>query len=169
MRYLILAAAALASSALAGEATPGWQFYQDDKATNGLLLAFVQSEDGSQLLLKCDKPGKRKVYAIIVSQKELAPPSNRDIVRKVMLRFDDGASREDRWRYREKTAKAIDAPGEQTLARFLEQLVDAKRLDVILYPSDTHDPPITTDFDVHDAAQAVDEVFKSCKDKNPLG
>ena len=169
MRYSAIALALLAMAGTAVGQTPEWQFYQDDKATHGLLLAFVQSADGSQLMLKCDRAGKGKVYAIIVSPQTLAPPFSRDIVRRLDLRFDDGAAREDRWRYRDKTAKALDKPGERTLSRFLEGLVDAKRLKVIMYPSDTQANPVITEFDVHDADRAIDEVYKSCKDQNPVG
>jgi hypothetical protein len=158
-----------ASATVAFGQTPEWQFYQDDKATSGLVQAFVQSADGTQLILKCDKTGKGQVYAIIVSQEDLAPPFSRDIVRRLDLRFDDGPAKEDRWRYRDKTAKALDKPGERTLSRFLEQLADAKRLWVNMYPSDTQANPIQTDFDVHGARDAVGQVYTSCKDTNPLG
>ena len=169
MRYAILAVGLMATAATAQQATPEWQFYQDDVNTDGLLQAFVQSADGTQLILKCDKPGKRKVYAVIVSQEMLAPPYHQDIVRKLMIRFDTGASREERWRFREKTAKAVNAPGERTLTRFLEPLVEASRLEVIIYPSDTAANPITTSFDVHNAGPAVEKVYASCKDESPLG
>ena len=166
MRYWVLASAVLASAAFAGEATPGWQFYQDKEATNGLLIAFVQSEDGTQLMLKCDKAGKNKVYAVIISQKKLAAPANKDVMRKISLRFDGGSVDDDRWRYFANTAKAVDYPGERSLGRLLEKMVDAKQLDVLLDPTDAQ--PISVSFDVHDSRLAIDEVFKSCKDQNPL-
>ncbi|HVU82453.1 MAG TPA: hypothetical protein VHD89_10655 [Rhodanobacteraceae bacterium] len=168
MRKSMIAVALAAAGTAAGAQTPHWQFYQDSKATNGLVQAFVQSADGSQLILKCEKTGKGQVYAIIVSPQTLAPPFSQDIVRRLDLRFDDGATKEDRWRYRDKTAKALDKPGERTLARFLEQLKDAKDLHVWMYPSDTHDPPFAAEFDVHDAADAVAQVYTSCKDINPI-
>lgn len=129
----------------------------------------MQAEDGTQLILKCDKPGKNKVYAIITTSSDLAPPYNKDIVRKIWLRFDQTAPKEDRWRYREKTAKAMDIPGERTLSRFLEDLVGANTLSVQLYPSDTHSPPVPAEFDVHNAKNAIAKVFESCKDAAPGG
>jgi hypothetical protein len=167
MRYSAIALALAATSAAVQGQTPEWQFYQDDKATHGLLLAFVQSADGAQLMLKCDKAGKGQVYAIIVAKQNLAPPYSKDIVRRLDLRFDDAAPKEDAWRYRDQTAKAMNKPGERTLSRFLEQLDGVKRLEVTLYPSDTHNPPFTVKFDVHDADRAIAEVYSSCKDTVP--
>jgi hypothetical protein len=168
MRYAMIAVALAGVAAAASGQTPEWQFYKDAN-NGGLIQAFVQSADGSQLILKCDKPGKGKVYAIIVSQQNLAPPFSQDIVRRIDLRFDDGATKEDRWRYRDKTAKALDKPGERTLSRFLEQLTGAKQFWALMYPSDTQATPVTVIFDVHDAGNAITQVYQSCKDTVPTG
>ena len=168
MRISIIAATLLAGATAVWAQTPEWQFYQDSKATNGLLLAFVQSADGTQLMLKCDRRGKGNVYALFVSKQALAPQSNRDVKGKIKFRFDDGASREVEWRFRQNTARAINAPGDRTLTRFLGQLSDADRMEAEIYPIDSLDLPITAQFDVHDAGDAIAKVYDSCKDKNPV-
>jgi len=173
MRYWILASALLAGSALAAEATPGWQFYQDPQATNGLPQAFVQSSDGTQLILKCDKPGKNSVYAVLVAKDRLANPAAMYTMRSVSLRYDGGETTEERWRYFANTATAVDRAGERSLAHFIEKVTPAKQLDVRFDPEgrsntgSTISSAATTTFDVHGAGDAIDKVFAGCKDTKP--
>lgn len=174
MRYWILASALLAGSAYAAQATPGWQFYQDAKATNGLVQAFVQSADGTQLIMKCDKPGKNSVYAIFVAQQRLANPAATFTMRSVSLRYDGGETTEERWRYLDNTATAVDKGGERALAHFIEKAANAKQLDVRFDPEGRSNTGSTisstppSSFDIHGASDAVDKVFASCKDTRPV-
>lgn len=174
MRYWILAAAAVtAGPVLAAEATPGWQFYQDDKATNGLLMAFVQSSDGSQFMLKCDKAGKGSVYAIMVATKPVAKPAVKFTMRPVTLRYDAGEIKDDRWRYFGNTVTATDKPGERQLSRLLIELEHSKQFEIRLDPEGVSATGNTTtsmgytSFDVHDAGVAIEKVYESCKDTRP--
>lgn len=176
MRYWLIAAAALAAATgpvIAAEATPGWQFYQDDKATNGLLMAFVQSTDGSQFMLKCDKPGKGSVYAVMVATKPVAKPAVKFTMRPVSLRYDAGQIIDDRWRYFGNTVTATDKPGERQLSRLLEKMENAKQLEIRLDPEGVSATGNTTtsngytSFDVHDSGLAIQKVYESCKDTRP--
>ena len=167
MRNHIIAATLLAAATAVHGQTPEWQFYQDAKATNGLLIAFVQAKDGTQLMLKCDKPGKRSVYAVLVAKEKLARPRARFTMRPISLRYDGGEVNDDRWRYFENMATAVNRPGEASLTRLLGKLADAKQLEVQFHPEDKVVPDYIS-FDVHDARDAVAQVYKSCKDKNPL-
>jgi hypothetical protein len=170
MRYAMLALAMAATAATAQEATPDWQYYEDAEATNGLLQAFVQAADGTQLIFKCDEAGKNKVFAIMVSTERLAAPSSRFFLSKVVLRYDEGSPNDERWRYFETTATAVNAPGERSLTRFLEKVADAKKLDVTFERLERNGPePIHTSFKVEGARAAIGHVYESCKDQNPLG
>jgi len=166
MRYWILASALVASSAIAAEATPGWQFYQDPAATNGLLQAFVQASDGTQLILKCDKAGKGSVYAVLVSTQRVANPRARFTMRPISVRYDGGEVNDERWRYFDNLVTAVNRPGEASLTRLLDKLAGAKLLEVRIDPEGRQNPDYTA-FDVHGAGEAIDKVYASCMDTRP--
>ena len=75
MRYSILAVALLATSALAQDNSSPWQFAHSGNSDDGPLVAFVNGSDGNTLAFKCDKPGKRSVYAVISTQDRIGNPS----------------------------------------------------------------------------------------------
>jgi hypothetical protein len=171
MRHRIIAGLALAATAAtianAEEATPDWQYYQDKENTNDLLQAFVQSKDGYQLILKCDKAGKGSVYAIVVAPKELVPPNNVDQIRSVYLRVDGGPTKEDRWRYRLNTARAVNLSRDYSLVRFMQDAADGSEFEIRLDPYKS--PSMTTTFGIAGLRAAMGHVVESCKDKDPLG
>lgn len=160
-----MALAMLASPAAAQESGSEWQFYQDDEATKGLLQAFVGTEDGTQLIIKCDEAGKRKTFAVFVAPVNLVAPSSREQSRDIVISFDDGPSRKERWRYFYQTARAVNTPGEGSLKKFLSQLNDAKTISVRFDALDGLTEATT--FRVEGAREAVQHVFDSCKDENP--
>ena len=73
MRNLVVALglAAISAAALGQEAAApaaaqasAWQLFENDDGKKG---AIATAADGSQLVLKCDKPGRREVHAIILA------------------------------------------------------------------------------------------------------
>ena len=125
------------------------------------------------MIVKCDKPGKNSVYAVLVSKEPLAKPSAIFTMRAISLRYDGGPTNDERWRYLANTATATDKQGERALAHFIVKAGDAKQLDVRFDPeghsntgSSLTSTPTTT-FDIHGASDAFDKVFASCKDTRP--
>ena len=88
-------------------------------------------------------------------------------MRPVMLRFDEEGTVEERWRFYEKSAVAINQKAERTLARLLGDLADANKLTVRLNPERAR--WVETTFDVRGAKDAITRVYESCEDKNPYG
>jgi len=166
MRYLLtgLAFATVAGAALAQDSV--WQFYEPD---GGTLQAFVLAEDGSQLILKCDKPGKQKVFAVVVANTNLAAPMSDDKYESypVSLRFDEGAPQDDNWRFNGRFAMAVDQGNTRSLTRLLEKLDDATKLEVRLKP--IMRSPTVINFAVAGAGEAIARVYESCKDESPVG
>jgi hypothetical protein len=165
MRYSVLTAAAAAFAAAAHAQAPAdaWQFYEGD---DGLVQAFSMAQDGSQLIMKCDKKGSRSVYAVIVTQERLTPPRNGFLARSVTLRYDEGSLTEDTWRYYEKSVMAVNSARERSLTKFLAGLTGASQLEVRFEPVDRR-TPISTKFQVGGAQAAITRVFTSCGDEVP--
>ena len=166
MRYWVLGVAVAALSAGATAQNSAWGFFGSPGQAAG---AGVQAADGSQLLIKCDKAGKRQVFAVVVATSNLARPlpSNQYESFPVSLRMDDEATWDDNWRFNDKFAMAVDQGNARSLTRLLEQLADAKTVSVQLKPLD-HAIYHTT-FDVAGAREAIAKVYADCKDTNPLG
>lgn len=164
MRYCVVAAALVAISSAAWSQAEGWNMYEGD---DGLMQVFVVSPDGTQLIFKCDKPGKNQIYAIAVSPTRLVAPSRDDQVRDVHLRFDQGAPTTIRWRYRDTTARAVSSSRDTSLPRFLNLLADAKTLEIRFDPLEGK--AVVANFSVDGTREAVAMVYESCKDQNPLG
>lgn len=160
MRYwmIALAAAAVPAAALAQSA---WGSFEDG-AGSGVGL---QGSEGAQLLIKCDKPGKGSVYAMIVAPKRLVPPSAKPVLRPVKFQADAGPVRDDRWRFLDQTASAVNTTTEASLKRLFVDLPDAKKLKVTLDPGQM--TPLDLSFDVIGARGAIDAVYASCKDAAP--
>ena len=72
MRYLTIAVALLAVPVAAQDQASPWQYYEPE---GGTMQAGVVNAQGAQLILKCDKPGKGQVYAVVVTPEKLVPPS----------------------------------------------------------------------------------------------
>lgn len=166
MRYLMFGAALAALSAGAAAQNSAWGFFGGPGMASG---AGVQAADGSQLLIKCDKPGKKQVFAVVVATTNQARPlpSNQYESFPVTLRMDDKAPWDDNWRFNDKFAMAVDQGNTRSLTRLLQQLADAKTVDVRLKPIE-HSIYSTT-FNVAGAREAVAKVYADCKDTNPLG
>lgn len=168
MRYLMLAASLLcAASATAQDQPSSWQFFQDAQQTNGLLIAFVEASDGNQLVFKCDKPGKRSVYAMFSSDLKLGKPGPIPSQRTTSYRFDNGPTAKDEWRYYERIAVALHTARDNALPKLLQEFDTAKQVELKLEPLE--DAPFTSTFDIAGAPAALARVYDSCKDDtNPF-
>ena len=135
--------------------TPAWQFYDPG---NGTLQAFVIAADGTQLILKCDQPGKRKVFAVVVNNSSLAPPLSDDKFESgpVMFRVDEGAPQNDNWRFNDKFAMAVNQGNVRSLTRLLEQIDGGNTVEVRLKPVGRTETALK--FDVAGAREAIEKV-----------
>ena len=165
MRTTAVIAVALAACAGMAQAqnTSTWAYFEPDDAP---LQAGVVSPEGAQLILKCDEPGRRSVYAVIVSPTPLRGSTTRPEVRSIWLTFDAGNRREFRWNYYESSVVAMNSRRDRNLAPFLHNLVEAEALEVRFDPEDAQ--PFNVDFAVTGARDAIDRVFESCEDESVL-
>lgn len=164
MRYLMIGLAVAAFSAAAVQAQSAWGTFESGTSSG----VGLQGSNGAQLLLKCDKPGKGSVYATVATPKDqLVPPSQTFTMRPVKLRFDGSAPKEDRWRFYQQSAVAIDKSSERSLTRLLTDLANAKKFDVRLEPGN-RTPAVDASFDVGGAKDAIAQVYTACKDVSPV-
>jgi hypothetical protein len=164
MRYLMIAVALAAAPAAAQQQASPWQYFEPE---GGTIQAGVVNAQGAQLILKCDKPGKGQVYAVVVTPEKLVPPSNQPFVnRSAELRFDAGATIEDRWRYYENSVVAIDQKPTVALSRFLNGLANAAKFHIRLNPERAR--YVEAEFDVGGARDAIGRVYTSCQDQSPV-
>jgi hypothetical protein len=164
MRYWMIAAALVAAPAAAQDQDSAWQYYEPE---GGTLQAGVVNSRGAQLILKCDKPGKGEVFAVVVTPEKLVPPTNtRFVTRALELRFDSDPPIEDRWRYYENSVVAIDQKPTIALTRFLRELADSTKVHIRMNPERAR--YVEAEFDVGGARDAIARVYTSCQDQSPL-
>jgi hypothetical protein len=164
MRTITLAFALAAVPAAAQDQASAWQYFEP---AGGTIQAGVVNAQGAQLILKCDKPGKGQVFAVIVTPEKQVPPSNQPfITRALELRFDAGAAIEDRWRYYENSVVAIDQKPTIALTRFLNGLADAAKFRIRTNPERAR--YVEAEFDVTGARDAIARVYASCQDQSPV-
>jgi hypothetical protein len=165
MRYWIFGVALAALSVSATAEDSAWGFFTTPTGGTG---AGVQATDGSQLLLKCDKPGKHSVFAVVVSPLNLAAPlaPGRYESAPVAIRLDAAAPWDDNWRFNDKFAMAVDQGNTRSLTRFLEKLQGASTFDIRMKPVGKGE--IQTNFSVAGAKDAITKVYTGCKDDNPI-
>lgn len=171
MRNLALAIslAALSTGVWAQDGAPApepaspWQFFEEDSGRNG---ALVTAADGAQLVLKCDKPGRREVHAIVLApSKKLAVPNDRPISRPIRFQFDNGAPRTESWGFYEHHAIAQGKTSDRALARFVVGLRGTSNVKMRL---DTGiGPDVDLQFDVAGADDAIARVYDMCNDNQP--
>lgn len=166
MRYWTLGVALLALSATATAQESAWGYFGSAGSGSG---AGVQASDGSQLLIKCDKPGKHSVFAVVVAKANLAAPlpGNRYESQPVTVRMDESAPYNENWRFNDRFAMAVDQGNVRSLTTLLGKLATAKTMEIQLKPLDH--AVYTTTFNVTGAKAAIDKVYKDCGDTNPLG
>lgn len=171
MRYSLVAALAVAISAVAvaqdqpaGEASAsGWQTFEEDGGRSG---ALVKADNGSQIVIKCDKPGKREVHAMIMSANDkLAIPNSRPISRPIRFQFDNKSPATENWGFYETYAMASGKTGDRSLARFVVGLRNASKVRAILSTGIGADVNIS--FDVTGAKEAIAHVYEACNDSAP--
>ena len=158
MRYLTMGVALTAVSVAATAQAPGWAYFEQEGQP---MQAGVVNAQGAQLILKCDKPGKKSVYAVVVTPDRLVPPSRDPYVLPTEVRFDDGSPLEDRWRYYDQSAVAINMRGQNALDRFMTGLPSASKLRVRMYVE--RGRTIEVNFDVAGAQEAINRVYESCQ------
>jgi hypothetical protein len=163
MRYLTIGMLLAAVTASAHGQTSTWGAF-DDGETRGV---GVQAAGGAQLILKCDKPGPGEVYAVVATQVGLVGPAQSFVMRPVEIQYDDKPPYDDRWRFYEHAAIAINKGTERSLTRLLLDLGEAQTLEVRLDPEPRKRAPITVRFDVAGAQAALAQVFESCRDTLP--
>ncbi|HYP87535.1 MAG TPA: hypothetical protein VEQ59_05270 [Polyangiaceae bacterium] len=160
----MIAVALAAAPAAAQNQASAWQYFTPP---GGTLQAGVVNPQGAQLIIKCDKPGKGQVFAVVVTPEKQVPPSNQPfITRALELRFDEGASVEDRWRYYENSVVAIDQKPTIALSRFLNELADSAKFKIRTNPERAR--YVEADFDVGGARDAIARVYESCQDTSPV-
>lgn len=164
MRYWItgLGLAAMAATVAAQDAAPAWQYFEPEGAP---MQAGSVSPDGAQLILKCDKPGKRTVYAVVVTKDRLVPPSSAPFVLDTEVRFDEKAPLQDRWRFYDNSAVAVNIGSSRALTRFITGLTDASKLRVRMNVE--RGRYVEVNFNVAGAKDAIDRVYASCQDDVP--
>jgi hypothetical protein len=168
MRYVVMgiALAATCGAALAqNDAPSSWGFFE---APDGSYGAGVQASNGAQMILKCDKPGKRSVYAVVVTPHALVPPtaSAPFQMRPVELRFDARSPVDERWRFYERSAVAIDQTQTKALTRFLTGLASAQAVRVRMNPE--RGRYVEENFEVAGASDAIAKVYELCGDDSPV-
>jgi hypothetical protein len=165
MRYWILgvACAGLSAGALAQETD--WQIY--DPGTEPVQAA-VQSADGWQFIIKCDKPGKGSVYAVVVTTRPLVVTGSKHYTtRPAVVSVDNGPPDRQVWRFIDQFAMAVDYQHDRNLTRTLQELDGKSRLDIQLEPDRM--TTVRSTFAVRGTREAAAKVFKSCQDADPLG
>jgi len=168
MRYSLVAALAVAISATAvaqdqPASASGWQTFEEDGGRSGAIL---EAANGSQIVIKCDKPGKREVHAMIISANDkLAVPNARPISRPIRFQFDSKAPATENWRFYETYAMASGKTGDRALARFVVGLRNASKVRAIL--STGIGPDVDLSFDVAGAQEAIAHVYEACRDSAP--
>ena len=171
MRNLVLgismtalaAAASAQAPAPAPEPAATWEFFEEDGGRNG---ALVKAADGSQLILKCDKPGRREVHAIVLAPSEkLAVPNDRPISRPIRFQFDGGAPKTESWGFYEHHAIAQGKTSDRALARFIAGLRGTS--DVKMRLDTGIGPDVDLEFGVAGSEAAIAPVYKACNDSEP--
>ncbi len=157
---LVLAAA----SASVQAQTSGWGAFEDGEGHG----VGVQSPDGAQFMFKCDKPGAGEVYAVVATTSGLVAPAQTFVMRPVQVLYDHKPPYDDRWRFYEHAAIAINKGTERSLTRLLLDIKEAKTLRVQLDAEPRKRPPKIVNFDVAGAAQALEHVYASCQDTIPV-
>ena len=165
MRNLVVALGLAAVSAAAfgqeaaapaeGQAS-AWQLFENDDGKKG---AIATATDGSQLVLKCDKPGRREVHAIILAPSErLSAPTTRPVSRPIWFQFDGNAPKTERWGFFEHYAIAQGKTPDRTLARFVVHLRGSSKVRMRL---DTGiGPDVELDFNVAGSEAAIAQVYE---------
>lgn len=168
MRYIAFGVALLAVGAATQAQAPGWNMYEaPGKGDFKPIQVFVQGTNGTQLIIKCDKPGQFETYAIVATQSALsASIQGRFEIRPVRIRFDGGAAIDDTWRFSGSFASAFDDRSQRTMTRFVQKLVTASKVEIQLEPF--RQAPVQASFDVANGKDAINQVYTSCKDKTPV-
>jgi hypothetical protein len=167
MRYPVLAFVLLAASGSAvaqeqQQASP-WIFFEEEGGRNG---ARITGPNDTQIVLKCDKPGRRAVHALVmVPNDRLAVPTTRPISRPIFFQFDDAAPKKEDWGFFEHHAIALGTTSDRALAHLVVGLRSASKVRLRLDTGISSD--VSIDFDVTGAREAIARVYEKCGDNAP--
>jgi hypothetical protein len=164
MRYFIVGAALAAAGTMAAAQAPASKWAYFEPAGQPITAGVVNAE-GAQFLLKCDKPGKKSVYAVMVNPAALVPTARDPFLLPTEVRFDEASPQEDRWRFVGNSAMAMNASGNQALTRLMDGLPTASRLRLRMYVE--RGRTVEVSFDVAGAQEAMTRVYQSCGDDLP--
>lgn len=165
MRYWVLGVACATLSVAAVAQESDWAYFQGD---GGLMQAGVQSPDGWQFILKCDKAGKGSVYAVVVTTKPLVVTGSKSYAtRPAAISVDGGPPDRQVWRFVDQFAMAVDYEHDRNLTRTLQELDGKSKLEIQLEPDRM--TTVRSSFNIRGTREAAAKVFESCKDKSPLG
>lgn len=166
MHKLIFGATLVAIPVGAFPQDGNWGYYEPG---DGTMQAGIAGGNGAQLILKCDKKGKDKVYAVIAVGTELAPAKGAAQFesRDVLLTYDGGSPADDQWRFNDRFAMAMNDHSVRAMDRFGGKLATAGKLDVILKPF--RKAPVQVSFDVTGAKGALERVYAACGDTAAFG
>ena len=139
-----------------------WRYFEQQGQP---LQAGVVNAQGAQLILKCNAPGKKSVYVVMVNPERLVPPARDPFILPTEVRFDEQAPMEDRWRLTDNFAMAMNARGQLALDRFMDGLPTASKVRLRMYVERGRN--IEVSFDVAGAQEAITRVYESCKDDLP--
>lgn len=162
MRLCMIGLGLVASAAAAQDAVTNWRYFEPEGAP---MQAGVVNAKGEQLILKCDKPGKGSAYAVVVTPERLVPPARDPYVLPTEVRFDENAPLEDRWRFYDQSAVAINMRGQNALTRFMQGLPTASKLRLRMYVE--RGRTVEVNFEVAGAQDAIKRVWESCQDELP--
>lgn len=166
MRYwtMGMGLAAVAAAASAQAPATNWRYFEPEGQP---IMAGVVNPEGAQLILKCDKPGKKSVYVVMVNPAPLVPTARDPFILPTEVRFDEGSPQEDRWRFTGNSAMAMNARGQLALERLMVGLPTANKLRLRMYVE--RGRTIEVSFDVAGAQDAIRRVYESCQDDLPAG
>jgi hypothetical protein len=164
MRYLLMGIgiAAVAAGASAQAPASQWRYFEP---AGQPIQAGVVNAQGAQLIIKCEKPGKKSVYVAMANTEPLVPPARDPFLLPTEMRFDEDAPIDTRWRFMGNTAMAMNARGFMTLERLMQGLPTASKLRLRMYVERGRE--IEVSFDVTGAQEAIDRVYTSCQDDKP--
>ena len=164
MRNLFFGIGLAAVAAAAGAQAPASQWRYFEPAGQPVQAGVVNAQ-GAQLIIKCDRPGKKSVYVAMANPERLVPPARDPFLLPTEMRFDDGAPIDSRWRFVDNTAMAMNARGVLTLDRLMDGLPTASKLRLRMYVERGRE--IEVNFDVAGSQEAIDRVYASCGDDKP--
>lgn len=150
-------------------ALAAWAFTQStDPITDAKRgFASVASDDGSEIVIKCDRNGYGSVYVSIISSTFLGRPTRYGST--VQMRFDSGDPRRREVNQHDNTATIADSQfyGREAMfnREFVMMVSKSRKLAVRATRYDGREVDMV--FDVSGSGEAIDKVYHICGDTRP--